>query len=98
MAEPSNLHNSRVTSPELELATATILEDAAAPGEEVSCTLEVDGPNIRTDPMRWTPYVTPEGFFYPKRDDEALVALPADGPPWIVAWAPAPGAVPDVLA
>ncbi|HEX5592019.1 MAG TPA: hypothetical protein VFX35_01585 [Solirubrobacterales bacterium] len=100
MADPAKLHNSQVPAPDPELVTAEILDDATAPGEEVSCLLEGDGPTLRSDPMRWTPHtVEGEGTWFPKRGNAALVGIPADGaPPWIVAWAPAPGAVPDVLA
>lgn len=96
MADPAGLHNSQVPKASAELWTAKILDAAEAPGEEVRCVIESKDPTAATDPMRWKPYVTPEGFFYPKRDDVALVATPIDGPPVIVDWAPAVGAEPDV--
>lgn len=96
MADPASLHNSQVVSPEPELWTAEILEDAAAPGQQVRCVIASKDPDAGTDPMRWMPYVTPDGFYYPKRGDEALIASPPDGPPWIAAWAPSPGSLPDV--
>ncbi len=97
MADPAGLHNSRVPRPSPELWTAKILDDATAPGEPIRCVIESKDPTAATDPMRWTPYVTPEGFFYPKRDDVALVATPIDGPPVIVDWAPAEDADPDAV-
>jgi hypothetical protein len=95
MSNPAMLVNSRVPRPSPELRSGKILDDATAPGQEIRCTIPSKDTTAGTDPMRWRPYVTPDGFFYPKRGDDALIALPPDGPPWIVEWAPAPDAVPD---
>jgi hypothetical protein len=74
----------------------SILDNATALGQEVRCTRPGVDPWAATDPMPWWPYVTPDGFFYPKRGDRAVLAYPIDGPPVINKWWPAPDAIPDV--
>lgn len=74
-----------------------ILDNATEEGKEVRC-VRVDDGRRATDPMPWNPVLKadPKGICFPKRGDRAVIAEPADGPPVIDFWQPAPDAVPDV--
>lgn len=98
MANPADLTASAVTIPRPELRTALILDDAVSEEQLIRCTVEALDPLLATDPMPWTPYPGAAGLFYPKRNDQALIAQPQDGPPVILAFWPAVGATPDVPA
>jgi len=80
--------------PEEALLAAVVVDDAAAPDDEVRCIVPSES-QLAFDPMSWDPVVRPEGFFYPKRDDEAVIGIPANGDPEILRWRPAPGRLPD---
>lgn len=88
MSNPALLAPSAVTIPEAELHEALIRDNAVEPGEEVRCTRESLDPQLADDPMPWDPYVTPDGFFYPKRGDRAILGFPVDGTPVILRWWP----------
>jgi hypothetical protein len=88
MPDPRQLGPGAVDIPPPELHDAQVAEDAIAPGEEIRCVVESLDPLLATDPMPWTPYVSPDGFFYPKKGDRAVLGFPVDGPPVIVAWWP----------
>lgn len=83
---------SRLTSveetPDGELHTAKVNEDATEEGQAVTCTVEAFDRLIAFDPAHWTPYVNAAGVFFPKRGDSALLATPLDGPAVIVTWRP----------
>jgi hypothetical protein len=85
---PAELAPSAVSIPGPELRNAKILDDATASGQMVRC-FDEDDPQLATDPMPWSPYVTPDGHFFPKRGDRAVIGLPPGAPPVILAWWPA---------
>ena len=92
----SKLTSDSVELPQGELHSALINEDAAAEGQDVTCTIPSFDPLKATDPASWTPYVNEEGVFYPKRGDSATLGTPLDGPAEILKWRPQAGAEPDV--
>lgn len=75
-----------------------ILDDASTPDQEVRCTRPGVDRNAATDSMPWWPYPHPDGLFYPKSGDRAVLIYPVDGPPVIDKWWPAADAIPDVPA
>jgi len=95
MPNPGDLSLNAVPSPEPELRTGEILDDAISEGHLVRCTEPALDPMLASDPMPWMPYAGEDGRYFPKRGDRALVARPPDGPPAIVAWWPSAGATPD---
>jgi hypothetical protein len=97
MPSAAQLDPRSVPTANAELATAEILDSAMAPDQPVRCVIPSDDPLLHTDPLPWEPNVTPDGFFYPKKGDSALIGMPPDGPPWIIRWAQAASAVPDSL-
>jgi peptidoglycan/xylan/chitin deacetylase (PgdA/CDA1 family) len=98
MPEPRDLTASAVDIPEQELHEAVVLDDATEPGQEVRCIVPSFAEHLATDPMPWTPYVTPAGIFYPKQGDRALLSYQVDGTPVIVWWEPSNGSMPDGVA
>lgn len=88
MPNPAELSPSAVTIPEAELHEAVVLDDAMEPGREVRCTRDSLDHLLADDPMPWAPYVTPDGFFYPKEGDRAVLGFPVDGDPVILQWWP----------
>lgn len=88
MPDPSLLTPSAVDKALPELHDAIVNEDASAPGQEVICVIPEYDPLMARDPMPWTPVVTPDGFFYPKRGDRAVLGYPVDGDPVILEWWP----------
>lgn len=88
MPDPAELDPRAVPAEEPVFYEATVHTDASVPGEHVSCIIPSEGKHLETDPLQWMPYVTPEGFFYPKRGDRALIGDPISGPEAIVAWWP----------
>lgn len=88
MPNPAALTPDAVDVPDSQLYEAEVLDDAAEAGVEIRCVVPSFAEHLATDPLAWTPYVTASGVFYPKKDDRAIVALPAEGPPAIVAWWP----------
>jgi len=95
MDDVRQLGPSAVSSRSPEVFDGLVLDNATAPGQEVRCTRSSD-PQAATDPMPWTPYSVPAGWFYPKRGDRAVLGYPVDGPPVILEWWPAADAAPDV--
>jgi hypothetical protein len=95
MERPRSLGASAAPRQQKSIVDREVLDDATAAGQEVRCS-SFD-PTFTTDPMPWTPYVTDEGVFYPKRGARAVLVYPVDGPPVIVAWWPMADSVPDVL-
>lgn len=96
MANPAELHASTaVELPGGELREAEIRDGAATPTDEVRCVIHSFDSRLTTDPCRFTPFSTPEGWFYPKKGDRAIVIQHEDGPDTIVAWWPATDAKPD---
>jgi hypothetical protein len=81
--------------PEPELHEAMILDDATAADQEVRCTRTSLDPLLADDPMQWTPYVTGDGVYYPKRGDRAVIGFPEEGAAVILQWWPS-AAEPDV--
>jgi hypothetical protein len=88
MPNPASLTASAVDIPDAELHEAVVLDSASALGEEIRCTIPSFSERYFTEPMPWSPYVTPAGFFYPKKDDRAVLGYPVDGPPVILEWWP----------
>lgn len=89
MGDLNEIHNRGVPTSRPELQEAEVLDNATEPDQEVRCVVASLDPQLATDPLPWPPYVTPAGFFYPKRGDRAVVGSPPDGPPVILAWWPA---------
>jgi hypothetical protein len=96
VANPSELTPSAVGIPAPELRAGIVHEDATAPGQKIKCILPNFGKQWTSDPLKWSPFVTPAGFFYPKHGNEAVVAYPPDAPPYIAEWWPADDTSPDV--
>lgn len=96
MDDPRQLGAGAVSMPPSPLFNGEILDDATEPGQEVRCIRPGVDRQAATDPMPWKPYVTPVGFFYPKRGNRAVLDYPIDGPPVISSWWPSADAVPDV--
>jgi hypothetical protein len=85
---PAELAPSAVHIPDAELREAIVLDSTSELGTEIRCTIASLDPLLATDPMPWSPYVTPAGFFYPKKGDRAVLGFPPDGPPVILEWWP----------
>lgn len=96
MPNPAELSSSAVGIPAPELRKDEVHEDATARGQEIKCIVPSLGKEWTSDPLRWKVDVTPDGFFYPKRGDEAVLAYPIDAPPYIDEWWPDSEASPDV--
>jgi hypothetical protein len=88
MPDPAELDPRTVPLAEQLAHEAEVLDDASLPGDEVRCVIPSEGEDLATDPLQWMPYVTPAGFFYPKRGDRALLIDPVNGPEAVVAWWP----------
>ena len=86
--DPAELSNSFVDLPDPQILEAEILDGAAGPRDEVRCIVPAESKIHATDPMPWPSHTEPDGLYYPKRGDRALVAVPIEGPPAIVAWWP----------
>lgn len=88
MPRPSELHAASIEGPDGEIHEATILDNASTPSDEVRCITPSEGNRLTTDPAQWMPFVKPDGIYYPKKDDRAIVSYHEDGPTVIVAWWP----------
>lgn len=97
MANPSQLDPRSIPKPRREVHTAEVIDDATGDGQLVRCRIPAEGAPLATDPLAWSAVVTPAGIFYPKNGDQAQVSTPPDGPPLIIGWIPASGAVPDAV-
>jgi hypothetical protein len=95
MPSPADLDARAVDLPAKQLHSAEVVDSAIGTGDLVRCAIPEVDPLLATIRLAWDPVVRPTGFFFPKRKDKALVAIPGDGPPWIVRWTPSATA-PDV--
>jgi hypothetical protein len=95
MPNPAKLSPSAVSLPAPELRAAILHEDASKRGDKVRCIVKRLGGRWTSDPLRWKPWVWPDGFYYPKQGDECSLAYPSDGPPYIAEWWPSDDAEPD---
>lgn len=96
MPNPAELSSSAVGIPAPELRKGEVHEDATAPGQKIKCIVPSLGREWTSDLLRWKAVVTPAGFFFPKRGDEAVLAYPIDAPSYIAEWWPDDEASPDV--
>lgn len=97
MPNPAILHAATaVQLPGAEIRDARILDSASGPKDEVRCVIPSFDERLTTDESRFNPVSTPEGWFYPKKGDRALIAQHPDGPDTIIEWWPAEDAEPDV--
>jgi len=97
MPDPSDLDPRAVSAALPQLHSATITGTAASEDDLVRCVVPAVDSLLATAAMDWNPVPKSSGLFFPKRGDKALVAIPGDGPPWIVSWRPS-AAAPDVPA
>jgi hypothetical protein len=88
MPNPADLTPGAVDIPEAQTYQAEVLNNATELGQKVRCVIPSFAEHLSTDPMPWNAVRGPGGFFYPKKDDTALVVFPAGGPPAIVEWWP----------
>jgi hypothetical protein len=95
MPSPAELGPDAVSPLEPQSYEANVLDDAAAPGQEIRCSRPSLDELLADDPMPWTPYVTEAGVFFPKRGNRAIVEFPDGGTPVIAQWWPNGDAVPD---
>lgn len=96
MPDLTNLTPAGVDVPEASLYRAVFIDDAATATDEVRCVVPDESEHLAFDAMRWNPVTHPGvGFFFPKRDDVAVIGIPVNGDPVILEWWPAPGATPD---
>ena len=97
MPNSAELHASSVELPGPGTLEGEILDPADVPEDEVRCIVPAaDGGRFATDPCDWTPYPGPDGLYYPKKGDRALVSV-HDGPDTIIFWEPGERS-PDVPA
>jgi hypothetical protein len=96
-SDPSLLDPRAVSAALPQLHSGEIADSAASESDLVRCVVPAVDSLLGTIAMDWDPVSRSSGLFFPKRGDKALVAIPGDGPPWIVRWRPT-AAVPDVPA
>lgn len=96
MPSPAELGPRVIGSSAPPLREAVVHEDATEPGQEIKCIVPSFGREWTSDPLQWNPVVKPAGFFYPKKDDRAVIGYPTDGPPFVAQWWPSDSASPDV--
>lgn len=94
MDDLAQLGPGAITSAAPSAREGTILDSPGTPGEAVRCAIE----GRATEWMSWWPYSLPEGFFYPRTGDRAVVLYPVNGPPLLDKFWPADGRPPDVPA
>lgn len=96
MADPAELDPRAVPEADQLIHEAVVLDNANAWDDEVRCVFPSEGEHLATDPMRFTPFPHPDGLYYPKRGNRALVVDPVNGPEVIDSFWPQATAEPDV--